>query len=120
MNQHTIKLKDVFLQVDREQGPEHINVFLVLDYHRTDLKNFVKALDEEASFTQLDLKRMLYSALCSLNFLRAAGVIHRDIKPSNLLVSSSLQVIVADFGFARESKAGFQELIASQGPDAAI
>jgi serine/threonine protein kinase len=44
---------------------------------------------------------VLYNMLCALNFLHSAKVMHRDIKPSNILINSSCQVKLCDFGMAR-------------------
>jgi serine/threonine protein kinase len=44
---------------------------------------------------------VLYNTLCALNFLHSAKIIHRDIKPSNILINSSCQVKICDFGMAR-------------------
>ena len=44
---------------------------------------------------------MLYNALLGLVFLHANGIVHRDIKPANMLVTSSCQVLLCDFGLAR-------------------
>lgn len=39
--------------------------------------------------------------MLSLNFLHSANILHRDIKPSNLLIDSSCNVKICDFGLAR-------------------
>ena len=44
---------------------------------------------------------ILYNALCAIKFIHKAGIIHRDIKPSNLLVDNSCNVLLCDFGLAR-------------------
>lgn len=53
-------------------------------------------------------KHFLYQLLLGLRFAHAHGVIHRDIKPANLLVTKSCDLVISDFGLARQmpSEAG--------------
>jgi len=44
---------------------------------------------------------MVYSMLCSLNFIHSANVMHRDIKPQNFLLKEDGSVVLCDFGYAR-------------------
>lgn len=44
---------------------------------------------------------VLYNALCAVKFIHKADIIHRDIKPSNLLIDQFCNVLLCDFGLAR-------------------
>jgi serine/threonine protein kinase len=37
-----------------------------------------------------------------LKYLRSEAIVHRDIKPANLLLNEKWQVVMADFGTAKE------------------
>ena len=44
---------------------------------------------------------MIYTMLCSLNFIHSANIMHRDIKPQNFLMSDKNSIKLCDFGYAR-------------------
>ncbi|MFJ6053615.1 protein kinase [Streptomyces sp. NPDC092307] len=57
---------------------------------------------------QLPLSKAMYTAACVAEALEAAheaGLTHRDIKPSNIIVRSSGEATVIDFGITRSSDA---------------
>lgn len=43
----------------------------------------------------------MYQLLQGLDFLHTNMVVHRDLKPDNILISSSGEIKIADFGLAR-------------------
>lgn len=55
-------------------------------------------------FKQLIRGKILYNKdNLGLEYLHQMGVVHRDIKPENLLISSKGNLIIGDFGFARDT-----------------
>lgn len=63
-----------------------------------------QTLTKAANDQPLELQvRLLTEMLMALAYLHRRGVIHRDLKPDNVLVNSSGQVKVLDFGLALEA-----------------
>lgn len=73
-----------------------------MECEQTDLKKFLNAIGGGSrSFTAENMTKIIYSALCCLNFIHSANIIHRDIKPANLLLNDNLDVKICDFGLSR-------------------
>jgi len=73
---------------------------LVLDYKSCSLRYFLDQ-NKATKMTEKHLIKLLYSLLCSLQFLQSANIMHRDIKPANLLVNHDSTISLCDFGFSR-------------------
>jgi eukaryotic-like serine/threonine-protein kinase len=54
-----------------------------------------------AALPEPDLVRLGLDVASALGAAHTAGVIHRDIKADNILIGSSGEAIVCDFGLAR-------------------
>ncbi len=90
----------------------HPNIVGVYDYGETaDLAYIVmefvdgdtlkSLLDRHDRFALPDIGRIMRDILTGLQYSHQRGVVHRDIKPANLMLTSSGQAKIADFGIAR-------------------
>ena len=95
-NIFTTHLYDIILA-----GPDDTfeSLFLIMELQSGDLKALMDT--KNLVFEEEHALIVLYNTLCALNFLHSAKVMHRDIKPSNILINSSCQVKLCDFGMAR-------------------
>jgi cyclin-dependent kinase 7 len=88
---HTVTLLEVF--------PHKANLILVFEHMESDLDTVIR--DIELLLRPADVKAYLLMALQGLEYLHERGILHRDLKPDNLLVSSTGELKIADFGMAR-------------------
>src|SRR5215472_1364143 len=90
----------------------HPNIVAVFDYGETNdlayiVMEFVDGpslktlLDKNERFALADTVRVMQDVLAGLQFSHERGVVHRDIKPANVMLTSSGQAKIADFGIAR-------------------
>jgi eukaryotic-like serine/threonine-protein kinase len=93
-------------------GLNHPNIVGVFDYGETaDLAYIVmeyvdgpslkSLLDKHERFSLPRIVRIMEDLLSGLQYSHERGVVHRDIKPANLMLTSSGQGKIADFGIAR-------------------
>jgi len=71
-----------------------------MEFMQTDMKKIFQSMPQ-LEFSEDHMISIIYSMLCSMNFMHTANVIHRDIKPANLLVDSECKVKICDFGLSR-------------------
>lgn len=88
-----IKLHEVFFD------SENKNVYLVLDYYeKGDLFNFLKGKPLKEKYA----KKYMRQLASGLKYLHENSIIHRDLKLKNILVTNSNDIVISDFGFARD------------------
>ena len=72
--------------------------FIVMEYvEGTNLRQLVA----QGGLSQAEACRVVDSVLTALEYSHRAGIVHRDIKPANIMITSTGQVKVMDFGIAR-------------------
>lgn len=83
--------------IQTADGPKQLP-FIVMEYvEGTNLRQ----LAAESDLTQAEVCRVVDSVLTALEYSHRAGIVHRDIKPANIMITSTGQVKVMDFGIAR-------------------
>ncbi|KAH0613884.1 uncharacterized protein H6S33_005770 [Morchella sextelata] len=91
-HENVIRLLDVF-------SSKNQNLNLVLEFLDGDLEFIIR--DKDITFNGADIKSWMAMSLRGLWWCHKNFVLHRDIKPNNLLLSTSGQLKLADFGLAR-------------------
>ncbi len=79
-------------------GSESLLPFIVMEYVDGRL---LKDVIAEGPVAPAEAVRIIAQVLTALEYSHRAGVVHRDIKPGNIMITSSGQVKVMDFGIAR-------------------
>nr|WEL12728.1 mitogen-activated protein kinase 1/3 [Halisarca dujardinii] len=94
---------------------KHENIICILNMLRTAVLDDFKAVYIVQSLMETDLYKLLknqhlsndhvcyftYQILRGLKYIHSANVLHRDLKPSNLLLNTTCDLKICDFGLAR-------------------
>jgi len=91
-HQNIVKLKEVVRLKD--------DLYFV--FEQMDCNIFEYSKKKAKSFTETEIKTIIYETLQGLAYCHKNGFFHRDMKPENLLVNDKGRVKIADFGLARE------------------
>lgn len=84
--------------IRESSGAETLVPFIIMEYVDGRL---LKDIVAEGPLEPGEASRIIVQVLTALEYSHRAGVIHRDIKPGNIMITSSGQVKVMDFGIAR-------------------
>lgn len=94
-HENLMQVKKIFFNGKKSEFQE---IYVVSDLMETDLATTLKSLqalsDDHCQF-------FLYQVLRGMKYVHSAQVIHRDLKPRSLLVNSSCDLKICDFGLAR-------------------
>ena len=94
-----VRVFDAGEETVREPNGSEIQVpFIVMEHVDGKL---LKDLVAQGPLDPAEAVRIVDGILTALEYSHRAGVVHRDIKPGNVMVTSSGQVKVMDFGIAR-------------------
>ena len=72
--------------------------YIAMEY--VDGKTLKEEIHERGRFEQGDAVRCVLQILAALSHAHMRGIIHRDVKPQNVMISSTGQAKIADFGIA--------------------
>ena len=80
-----------------DQGVEDGVLYVAFEYFaRGDLAGFIGA-----GLAPALVRKIATHVAEGLGALHAAGIVHRDIKPGNIMIRSTSEFVIADFGLAR-------------------
>lgn len=82
----------------RDDGFEIVVPYIVMEFIDGDQLGHIMA---EGILPPDKIEKYMSGLLTSLEYSHRAGVVHRDIKPANIMITTSDQVKVTDFGIAR-------------------
>jgi serine/threonine protein kinase/beta-lactam-binding protein with PASTA domain len=82
-----------------DQGADGRTLYLAMEY--VPGRNLRSVLRERGRLAPHDALEVMSGVLGGLAAAHEAGLAHRDVKPENVLITSTSQVKVADFGLAR-------------------
>jgi len=93
-HENIISIKDI-IRAPRIEDMK--DVYIVQDLMETDLYKLLKT----QHLSNDHICYFLYQILRGLKYIHSANVIHRDLKPSNLLLNTTCDLKICDFGLAR-------------------
>ncbi|KAL3318361.1 Mitogen-activated protein kinase 15 [Cichlidogyrus casuarinus] len=108
----TVALKKIFdafrNEVDAQRTYREIAFLQEFSGHPNIIRllNVIRAENDKdiyLVFQYMDIHRkyIIYQILKAIKYIHSANVIHRDLKPSNILLDSSCNVRICDFGLTR-------------------
>lgn len=82
-----------------DAGEENGEYFIVMEY--LEGKDLSQHMEEGTVFDLKDCIKIAIAAASGLGYAHEKGIVHRDVKPSNIMLLSSGEIKVMDFGIAK-------------------
>ncbi|XP_075262891.1 mitogen-activated protein kinase 1-like [Convolutriloba macropyga] len=96
-HENIIAIDNLFAYPWTDNWQDLKDVYIVQELMETDMFKLMKTQALSAEH----ICYFVYQILRGLKYIHSANVIHRDLKPSNLLVNTSCDLRICDFGLAR-------------------
>ncbi|XP_053700267.1 serine/threonine-protein kinase PLK4 isoform X2 [Synchiropus splendidus] len=78
-------------------------VYLVLEMcHNGEMSRYLK--ERKLSFSEEEARHFMHQIVKGMLYLHTHGILHRDLTLSNLLLTSNMNIKIADFGLATQLK----------------
>ena len=85
---------------------DYYNLYYLMDLHDTNDKNdlwsHIKYKNKMVGCYPSLTKRWLYQLIDALQHIHSHGIVHRDLKPENILLNEYNDIVVIDFGTAKD------------------
>ncbi|MFM7337809.1 MAG: Stk1 family PASTA domain-containing Ser/Thr kinase [Actinomycetota bacterium] len=94
-------------------GKVNNTYFIAMEY--VNGRTLSDILKQSGTLTPMQVCDVMIEVASALSSAHQSGVVHRDVKPGNILVSTTGQVKVTDFGIARALGAGVEEGLTQTG-----
>jgi serine/threonine protein kinase len=88
-----IALRDISVNPDEDE------LYIIMNMMDTDLHRIIQS---PQPLGDAHFKHFMYQLLRGLRFAHSYEIIHRDLKPANLLVTKNCDLVISDFGLARQ------------------
>lgn len=92
-HENVISLQDHFYR------PEKKKTYYIFEFCVTNMQEMLSH-STEGRFPEVQARYYFLQLIKGLSYLQSVRVVHKDIKPANLLISSSHQLKIGDFGTA--------------------
>jgi tRNA A-37 threonylcarbamoyl transferase component Bud32 len=96
------RLEDPNLVEIYDVGEENGFHYILMAY--VDGVNLQEHLDDQGKLEYREAARIAYEVARGLRAVHGEGIIHRDIKPANILIATTREVKIVDFGLAFDAE----------------